>query len=112
VTAPGRTHWLALLTAVAVVACAEQPRGFLAGIQAPPPSIQQACELATVKCARCHPIERVTVYRGIGAARWGMYVEQMRLKPSSSITPGDAEIIFRCLQFVEQQCRDCKQGRS
>jgi hypothetical protein len=112
VIATRRTRWLALFAAVAVASCAEQPHGFLAGIPTPPPEIQQACDLATVKCARCHPIERVTVYRGIGPARWGMYVEQMRLKPSSSITTSDADIIFHCLQFVEQQCRDCKQGRS
>jgi len=112
VTAPGRTRWLALLTALLVVACAAQPHDFLAGIPAPPPDIRGACDLATVKCARCHPIERVTVYRGIGPARWAMYVEQMRLKPSSSITPSDAEIIFHCLQFVEQQCPGCKRGPS
>lgn len=41
-----------------------------------------------------------------------MYVEQMRLKPSSGISPTDAEVIFRCLRFVEEDCVDCKQGRS
>jgi hypothetical protein len=113
VSHPGSRTGLALLLAAALVgSCAEAPHGFLAGVAAPPPEIQQACDLATAKCARCHPIERVTVYRGIGPARWGMYVEQMRLKPSSAITPSDAEIIFHCLQFVELQCTDCKQGRS
>ncbi|MBC7976052.1 MAG: hypothetical protein H7138_13855 [Myxococcales bacterium] len=78
----------------------------------PPPDIREACALATTKCARCHPIDRVVVSRGIGVGRWAMYVEQMRLKPSSSISPEDASVILRCLRFVEEACVDCKQGRS
>jgi hypothetical protein len=93
-------------------ACAERPRGLLSGTPAAPPDIQQACALATTKCARCHPIDRVVVSRGIGMGRWQMYVDQMRLKPSSSISPDDAGVILRCLRFVEEACVDCKQGRS
>ena len=113
-TEPRRTHHAAgvALLALLLASCAEQPHGLLSGAPQPPPDIEQACALATTKCARCHPIERVAVYRGIGEGRWGMYVEQMRLKPSSGISPSDANIIFRCLQFVEQACTDCKQGRS
>jgi len=107
-----RTHRVALIAGVLAASCAEQPHGLLSGAPAPPPDIEQACALATAKCARCHPIERVMVSRGIGDARWGMYVEQMRLKPSSGISPSDAGIIFRCLQFVEQACVGCKQGRT
>lgn len=97
----GRTRG-ALLAVVIASSCADVPRGLLSGVPSPPPEIQDACELATRRCARCHPIERVVVSRGIGAARWEMYIEQMRLKPSSGISPGDAQIIFRCLSFVEQ----------
>jgi len=93
-------------------ACAEAPRTLLSYAAPAPPEIQQACSLATEKCARCHPIEHVMLSRGIGEARWGTYVEEMRLKPSSGISPSDAEIIFHCLQFVEQSCGDCKQGKS
>lgn len=92
--------------------CADTPRGLLTGTSTPPPEVAQACAFTTTKCARCHPIDRVVVSRGIGFGRWQMYVEQMRLKPSSSISPQDADVILRCLQFVEEACVDCKQGRS
>ena len=101
----------ALLAVVFATACAE-PRGLLTGAAAASPEIQQACALATAKCSHCHPIERVVVTRGIGERRWKMYVEQMRLKPSSGISPAEGEVIFSCLRFVEETCADCKQGRS
>jgi len=93
-------------------ACADTPRGVLTGTSTPPPEVEQACALTTTKCARCHPIDRVVVSRGIGIGRWQMYVEQMRLKPSSAISVDDASVILRCLRFVEEACTDCKQGRS
>jgi hypothetical protein len=100
----------AALFALLLWACGDAPRALLSGVPNPPPEVQQACALATTKCARCHPIERVVVSRGIGIGRWQMYVEQMRLKPSSGISVRDEDIIFRCLRFVEQACTDCKQG--
>jgi hypothetical protein len=103
---------LVMLCTVVLVGCADGPRGLLAGAPQPPPEIEQACALATTKCAHCHPIDRVLVSRGIGERRWQMYVEQMRLKPSSGITLEEAGVIFRCLQFVEQTCIECKQGHS
>jgi hypothetical protein len=109
-----RNGLLAALVATVVLlgdACAEQ-RGLLTGAAPPPPDIQQACSLATTKCAHCHPIERVVVSRGIGERRWKMYVEQMRLKPSSGISAAEGEVIFSCLRFVEETCAECKQGRS
>ena len=102
----------ALVVTSLAASCADAPRGLLTGAATPPSDIQQACALATTKCAHCHPIERVVVSRGIGERRWQMYVEQMRLKPSSGISLGDAGIIFRCLQFVEETCAECKPGRS
>ena len=101
----------AMITIMLATACAE-PRGLLTGAAPPPPDIRQACALATTKCAHCHPIERVVVSRGIGERRWKMYVEQMRLKPSSGISLRDADIIFRCLRFVEESCPECRQGHS
>jgi len=92
--------------------CADTRRTLLAGVPSPPPDVEQACTLATQRCSHCHPIERVIVTRGIGVRKWQMYVEQMRLKPSSGITPAEAEVIFHCLQFVEEACTECKQGRS
>jgi len=101
----------AMITIMLATACAE-PRGLLTGAAPPPPDIRQACALATTKCAHCHPIERVVVSRGIGERRWKMYVEQMRLKPSSGISESEGEVIFSCLRFVEETCAECKQGRS
>ena len=109
---PRRLSRPALIAMLLGAACAEAPRTLLSYAAPAPPEIQQACSLATEKCARCHPIEHVMLSRGIGEARWGTYVEEMRLKPSSGISPSDAEIIFHCLQFVEQSCGDCKQGKS
>jgi hypothetical protein len=102
----------AVVCAALLAGCADTSRGLLSGTSNAPPEIQQACALASTKCARCHPIDRVVMSRGIGAGRWQMYVDQMRLKPSSSISPADAAVIFRCLRFVDEACTDCKQGRS
>lgn len=103
----------ALAAAAFVSACADAPRGLLSGAPPnPPPDVEQACAVANTKCARCHSIDRVVVSRGIGMGRWQMYVEQMRLKPSSGISLRDADVIFRCLRFVEEQCTDCKAGHS
>lgn len=106
---------LLAIALIALTACgADPPRALLTGTSPSPPpgDVAQACALASTKCARCHPIDRVVVSRGIGMGRWQMTVEQMRLKPSSSISPDDANVILRCLRFVEEACVDCKQGRT
>jgi hypothetical protein len=105
----GRAAWLAVLL---VASCAEAPRDLLSGTSVASLENQQDCALATRKCAHCHPIERVVMLRGIGAPRWQMYIEQMRRKPSSGISLSDADVIFRCLRFVEEACIECKRGRS
>jgi hypothetical protein len=97
-----------MLAVSIVAACADAPRGLLSSAPDAPPDVQQACALANTRCAHCHPIERVVLARGIGMRRWQMFVEEMRLKPSSGISLGDADIIFRCLRFVEEACADCK----
>jgi hypothetical protein len=102
------TRPVALVALVLVASCADAPHGLLYGTPNPPPDVQQACAVATAKCTRCHPIDRVIVSRGIGMGRWQMYVEQMRLKPSSSISLRDEDVIFRCLRFIEESCTDCK----
>ncbi|HEX8114575.1 MAG TPA: hypothetical protein VF516_42890 [Kofleriaceae bacterium] len=105
-------HRTAVLAVLLAASCADAPRGLLTGAPNPPAEIQQDCAVATAKCSRCHPIDRVVVARGIGVGKWQMYVEQMRLKPSSGISLRDADVIFQCLRFVEDSCTDCKQGRS
>lgn len=101
-----------LLLALLGGSCADTRKTLLSGAPTPPPDIEQACTLATQRCSHCHPIERVIVTRGIGVRKWQMYVEQMRLKPSSGITPAEGEVIFNCLRFVEEACTECKQGPS
>jgi hypothetical protein len=107
-----RSGAIAASLAVMLTAACAEPRGLLTGAAPPPPEIQQACALATTKCAHCHPIERVVVTRGIGERRWKMYVEQMRLKPSSGISAAEGDVIFSCLRFVEETCTECKRGPS
>jgi hypothetical protein len=101
----GLARGVALIAVLMAVSCADAPRGLLSGTQSPPPEVQDACALATRRCARCHPIERVMVSRGIGVDRWAMYIEQMRLKPSSGISRAEAATIFQCLQFIESSGR-------
>jgi hypothetical protein len=105
----GSAAWVAVLF---VAACADASHGLLSGTSAASVEIQQACAFATRKCTHCHPIERVVLTRGVGLPRWQMYIEQMRRKPSSGISLSDADVIFRCLRFVEEACIDCKRGRS
>ena len=106
-------HRAAIAAALLAASCADAPRGLLSGAPNPaPPDVERACAVAGSKCARCHPIDRVVVSRGIGVGRWQMYVEQMRLKPSSGISLHDAEVIFQCLRFVEESCTECRQGHS
>lgn len=102
----------ALLASPLAPSCAEPPRGLLSGTSPPPPDVKQACALTATRCSHCHPIERVILMRGVGERKWQMLIEQMRLKPSSGISPGDAEIISRCLRFVDESCTDCQRGRS
>ena len=104
--AVGGPRSILLIAAMSLVACGgDAPRTLLSGAPPPPPDIREACELATRRCSRCHPIERVMMSRGIGPGRWAMYVEQMRLKPSSGISREDAATIFRCLTFVDSAGR-------
>lgn len=102
----------AVLAVLLAASCADAPRALLTGVPNPPAEVQQACAVATAKCSHCHPIDRVVVTRGVGVGKWQMYVEQMRLKPSSGISLRDADVIFQCLRYVEDSCTDCKQGRS
>lgn len=105
-------HRAAVLAVLLAASCADTQHSLLTGAPNPPAEVQQACAVATAKCSRCHPIDRVVVARGIGVGKWQMYIEQMRLKPSSGISVRDADVIFQCLRFVEDSCTDCRQGKS
>ena len=105
--------WLFVwLAGVIGASCADTQRSLLAGATVVPPDIEQACTFATMKCTHCHPIDRVVLSRGIGTGKWRMTIDEMRLKPSSGISPNDADIVFRCLRYIEESCIECKQRRS
>jgi hypothetical protein len=113
----GRVEKIAMLIVVLFAgwmgaSCADTPRSLLSGASVVPPDIEQACTFATMKCTHCHPIERVVLSRGIGVERWQMTINHMRLKPSSGISPSDADVVFRCLRYIEESCIECKQRRS
>jgi len=74
---------------------------FRAGVLAPPagapPDIAGACELASNRCARCHPLARIDLARIHDAQHWDWYVSRMRLQPRSGIAPDEQPAIVRCL---------------
>lgn len=63
-----------------------------------PPEIVQACSLMEQKCTACHDRERYLMRR-YTPERWEKIVHKMRLFPASAITPEDAEVILRCLNY-------------
>lgn len=92
-----RTNVLIALLA-ATTGCGQM---FHAGVLVPPagapPDVAAACQLATNRCARCHPLSRVELARVQDAQHWDWYVSRMRLQPRSSITPEEQPVIVRCL---------------
>jgi hypothetical protein len=78
-----------------LIACKEPSPLYPAGS---PPEIVQACALMEQKCTGCHDRERYLVQRHT-PERWEKIVHKMRLFPASAITPEDAEIILRCLNY-------------
>ncbi len=86
-----------------LAACREPgsaPAGPLgAGLESAPPEITRACELAAVRCSRCHPIERLLRAQVESPTHWRRYVHRMRLMPASGISLEDARRIVRCLVF-------------
>ncbi len=63
-----------------------------------PPEIVQACALMELKCTACHDRERYQTPRH-PPERWEKIVHKMRMFPASAITPVDAEMILRCLNY-------------
>jgi hypothetical protein len=78
-----------------LVACNEPSPLYPAGS---PPEIVQACSLTELKCTACHDRERYQVARH-SPERWEKIVHKMRLFPGSAITPADADVILRCLNY-------------
>jgi hypothetical protein len=69
------------------------------GIEGAPLDITKACELASVRCSRCHPIERLSRARVDSPKHWQYYVNRMRLQPASGISIEEAHRIVRCLVY-------------
>jgi hypothetical protein len=63
-----------------------------------PVGIQNDCELASLRCSRCHSVARITQSR-LDSLGWQRYVHRMRLMPESGIASRDEEPITRCLVF-------------
>lgn len=87
-----------LLLLVAIAACSSVFRaGVLKAPAEAPPEIAAACQLASERCARCHPLARVELARVQNPQHWDWYVSRMRLQPRSGITEQDQPTIVRCL---------------
>lgn len=61
------------------------------------PMMRESCTLATRRCSRCHPIDRVLATSVRGRVAWESYVDRMRLMPGSGISNADAPLITDCL---------------
>ena len=97
-----RAWLLAAAVGVAVVAaCAGEQLALVSASDRArtPPSVRDACALAEQKCSRCHDLERIQLAHH-ALVDWPVYVDRMRRLPGSGITPGDASVILRCLDWV------------
>ena len=63
-----------------------------------PPKMQEAYELFTRKCSRCHTVAR-PINSTFAAAEWRKYVYKMMRKPGSGLTPKTAEEIIKFLVY-------------
>jgi hypothetical protein len=90
-----------MLGLLAVAAGCGRGQVFRAGVLAPPvgapTDIADACELASHRCARCHPLSRIELARIQRPQHWDWYVSRMRLQPRSGIAPQEQPAIVRCL---------------
>jgi hypothetical protein len=80
---------------LAATACGAAPPG-LVGPDTPV-ALRPSCQLAELRCSRCHSLDRVLVARVETPQHWVSYVERMRRQPSSGISPKEARSIVRCL---------------
>lgn len=90
---------LALLVAIAACGAGEPPGRVLTAGRSPPPEIVDACDLASRRCSRCHPLERLLLAHISTPGSWVMYVDRMRHQPESGITEPEGKVIVRCLVF-------------
>jgi hypothetical protein len=85
---------------VLLAACGNtSPRVLLLQPLDAPGGIQQACQLAEVRCSSCHTLERITNAPHRTEREWAWQVEKMRLMPASGISEADANVILKCLIY-------------
>jgi hypothetical protein len=63
-----------------------------------PDDVKQACALTQRKCTQCHDRDRIVDARH-STQEWRVTVDRMRAFPGSAISPGDSDIILRCLTY-------------
>lgn len=63
-----------------------------------PPKMQEAYELFTRKCSRCHTVAR-PINSTFASEKWREYVYKMMRKPGSGLTPKTAEEIIKFLVY-------------
>ena len=105
----GARAWILAAAVCAAVAgaCAGEQLALVAAADRArtPPSVREACTLTEQKCSRCHDLERIQLAHH-ALVDWPVYVDRMRRLPASGITPGDATIILRCLDWVAELQRE------
>lgn len=84
-----------LAAILAFAACTESAPQFPANM---PPDIMEACALTERKCTACHDRDRFAEPRH-SSSQWRDIVDKMRRIPGSAISPADAEIVLRCLNY-------------
>ncbi len=67
-----------------------------------PPSQKENYEVFKIRCSKCHPLARPLNTR-MKPDAWKAYVEKMKRRPGSGISPGDGSKILEFLQYREAQ---------
>ena len=67
-------------------------------VSAWPEEQQRRYEVASVKCAKCHPFAR-TVNSHFSTTQWKKYMKKMLRRPNSGINEEQAEHIYEFLKF-------------
>jgi hypothetical protein len=62
-------------------------------------TLRASCELAEVRCSRCHTLDRVVLHRAASPRHWQDQVQRMRRNAGSTITRSDGAAITRCLVY-------------
>jgi hypothetical protein len=89
------------VTSALMSACTQQRLALIPESQRikTPPEVQQACQLAELKCSRCHDLERIKLAHH-DLVDWPVYVDKMRRQPGSGISEDDGKVILKCLQYL------------